>query len=520
MEGLDSSFGLTPSGTGESRVDAAWIEACTTLGVPEGRHLDGAAVARAIAGATDAFTRTAAQALQRVVDAFDVEPAADRLAPVVGAVLVELPAPRRKQVLAALEVGERIAFVNACARVLPPRAVLALAAATAATFDRPLSAPLARLLQKLRTEAETLTGELQQRADSSFRSLIVHLVETWSAGTISSAAGSFDSMFQQKAERRRTRVTPEPIRIVQLSLESGAMGNVVWGAVAEQARSDAGMRELFDMIRNAPANNRAAGFITDQIATPARLTMLLEEEPVDFEIVNVVVARMGATAARPLVDALVEARQRSARRAIMDLLVKIGPGIAPMVAERLDDPRWFVVRNMISLLREAGCDVDALPIEQFRTHEDGRVRRETLQLQLENPATRDAALVQALQDKDRNVLRTALQASRTSLPDAAVTVLAERLTDSDFPPEFRVMSLFLLGRSGSISALDTLLAFAQGGSSLFGKPKLAPKTPEMLAALGGLARSWPNDRRATVLLEIARRTKDPQILNALQASQS
>ncbi|CAN5794872.1 hypothetical protein BH23GEM10_BH23GEM10_14060 [soil metagenome] len=520
MEGLDSSFGLTPNSIGDSRVDAAWIQACAALGVPDGRHLDGAAVARAIAGATDAYTRTAAQALQRVVDAFDVEPAAHRLAPVVGAVLVELPAPTRKLLIAALEAGERVAFVNACARALPPRAVLALAASTAATFDRPLSAPLARLLQKLRGEAETLTGDMRQRADSSFRSLIVHLVETWSAGTISSAATSFDSMFQQKAERRRTRVTPEPIRIVQLSLESGAMGNVVWGAVADQARTETGMRELFDMIRKAPAHNRAAGFITDQIATPARLTMLLKEEPIDFEIIDRIVARMGVTAARPLVDELVEARQRSTRRAIMDRLVTIGPGIAPVVAERLDDPRWFVVRNMISLLREAGCEVDALPMEQFRTHEDGRVRRETLQLQLENAATRDAALVQALRDTDRHVLRTALQAARSSLPDAAVEVLAERVTDADFPPEFRVMALFLLGRSGSISALDTLIAFAQGGSSLFGKPKLAPKTPEMLAALGGLARSWPNERRATVLIEIARKTKDPQILNALQASQS
>jgi hypothetical protein len=512
MDGLDGLFELTPTGISESRVDAAWIEACTALGVPDGRHMDGAAVARAIAGATSIFTRTAALALQQVVNACDSERDADRFASMVGTVLSELPAPALEQVVAAFDVSERVEFVSACARVLPPRALLALVSSMAAAFDRPMSEPLTRLLQKLHGEAEMLTGDVQ-RADRSFRSLIVHLVESWSAGSV-------NSTFQQEAERRRMRVTPEPIRIVQLSLESGAMGNVVRGAVAEQVRTEAGMRDLLAMIRKAPASNHVAGCIPDQVATPALLTSLLREEPIDFEIVDVVVNRMGLGAVRPLIDELVDARKRSTRRGIMDRLIALGPGIAPVVAERLADPRWFVVRNMISLLRHAGCEVSALRIEQFSTHEDGRVRRELLQLQLNNDATRDAALGQALRDTDPRVLGTALQAARSRLPDAAAAVLAKRVTDADFPPEFRVIALVLLGRSGSMSALDALLAFAQSGSTLFGKPKLAPKTPEMLAALGGLARSWPNERRATMLVDIARKTKDPQILNALRASRS
>jgi hypothetical protein len=186
--------------------------------------------------------------------------------------------------------------------------------------------------------------------------------------------------------------------------------------------------------------------------------------------------------------------------------------------EHLEDERWYVVRNMIALLREAGCSVDDVPVERFRAHNDARVRRETLQLQLENPSTRDAALVEALADNDKHVLRTALQAARSDLPESAVSILARRVMDSAFPPEFRVISLFLLGRSGSIHALDTLLAFVAGGKTLFGKPKLAPKSPEMLAALGGLARSWPNEKRASALLELARESKDDQIINALKAA--
>ena len=53
-----------------------------------------------------------------------------------------------------------------------------------------------------------------------------------------------------------------------------------------------------------------------------------------------------------------------------------------------------------------------------------------------------------------------------------------------------------------------------GGTSLFGKPKLADKSPEMLIALSGLARAWPNDRRAGPLLAAARESKDREIASA------
>ena len=519
MDGLDNSFGLLPDAAGHSRVDAAWADYCAVIGVLPGAERDEAAVSRAVTEAVElpALLHTTVTTFTRLAEAFPIDDAARRLAPLVSAVFVTLPAAALQRIVAAMEVPDRKAFARSAVPVLSPTASLAFVRAAGAAFDAPLSPPLWQLLRKLREEADTLPGELRVRADQSFRSLVLHLVESWSASTISAASTSFESMFEQHEERRRTRVTPEPLRVIQLSLESGAIGNVVWGAVAEQTRGEEGMRELLDLIKKAPADSRAAGLITDHVATPARLTMLLAEDPIDMDAVDAFVGRMGVNAVRPLLDQLVEARHRGTRRELMDRLVKIGPDIGPFVRERIDDSRWYVVRNMISLLREAGCTLEDLPIERFRAHEDARVRRETLQLQLENPRTREAALGEALRDADRNVLRTALQAARTSLPESAVPVLAKRLADATFPPEFRVMSLYLLGRSGSVLALDTLLAFAQGGSSLFGKPKLAPKSPEMLAALGGLARSWPNERRASVLIELARKSKDDQILNALHA---
>jgi hypothetical protein len=94
--------------------------------------------------------------------------------------------------------------------------------------------------------------------------------------------------------------------------------------------------------------------------------------------------------------------------------------------------------------------------------------------------------------------------------------LSKRLVEPDFPPEFRVLAINLLGKSGSVLALEALLHFAQGGKTLLGKPRLAGKSPEMLAALGALARAWPAERRTVVLLEQAKKSRDADVSGAVE----
>jgi hypothetical protein len=158
-------------------------------------------------------------------------------------------------------------------------------------------------------------------------------------------------------------------------------------------------------------------------------------------------------------------------------------------------------------------------VSRFLGHKDARVRREVALWGLENPATRDEALAKALADPDTAVLRPSLQSARTGLPAVAVPALARRLLDTDFPPEFRVLSINLLSRSGSVLALEALLHFAQNGTTMFGKPRLAAKSPEMLASLSGIARSWPTERRVAALLAQARKMKDAEIVAALRAAE-
>ena len=508
MEGLDNSFGLSIA-TGYSGSERAWADLVRMAQVPDTRVTDVNAVAAQLTAESHVAARSFATMLENLSGTGD--PLSARVSDLVRALGVS----GLRSLMQRLEVLERKRAVQAAALSLDAAALVPLAEATGAAFTLPMSQPLVELIRKLAHEAQTLPDGSRAQADQAFRSLIDHLVERWSESQVNAGASTFADMFGGEA-RARSTLAPEPKRVVALSLETGAIGTVVWASVKEQSRTEKGVRELINMIAKAP-ESRATEMITEQVTTPSRLTTLLREDPIDFDAVDMMVRHLGPNATRLLLDELVESQNRTTRRAIMDRLVKIGPEIASLVQDRLNDPRWYVVRNMINLLRECGCVIDHTVLDRFATHDDSRVRREMLQLRMENPALRSAAISAALMDKDKGVLRAALQQARSNLPQAAVPGLAKRVTEADFPPEFRVMSLYLLGKSGHVAALDALLAYASGGKTLLGKVKLANKTPEMLAALSGLARTWSSERRARELLDVAEKSKDEQILNALNS---
>lgn len=53
---------------------------------------------------------------------------------------------------------------------------------------------------------------------------------------------------------------------------------------------------------------------------------------------------------------------------------------------------------------------------------------------------------------------------------------------------------------------------------MFGKPKLAEKSPEVLAAIQTLGRSWGTEPRARELLQQATRSKDPEVRASVEVS--
>lgn len=435
----------------------------------------------------------------------------------------EFIAPLKPAILSRALAGEtnlsaRKKFITEAVQRTSPESVYVLARAAGAAYDRPLSKVLDALVRKLTTGATTLPEGVKRKAESTLRSLVRHIVETWSAGTVDTSSTGYENLFTEEAgESAPTGVRPEPERVVQLSLETGAVGPALWNAVATLSEGER-MRDLLGMLKAAPPDSRAGQLIAQQFANPQRLLLLLREEDVDFDSVDALLRHMGTAAAEPMLEVLTTSSSRQVRRALLDRINALGPEVGSLVVDRLHkDERWFVTRNMLHVLNATNADLRNVNLAQYQNHSDARVRREAMGLLFKDPIARDRALATAFKDTDPFMIRTALRSARGGLPDVAVPVLAKRLLDADYPPEFRLPSIQLLGRSKSVLALDTLLKYVQGGTSLLGKPKLANKSPEMLAALKGLARTWPQERRARVLLEVAATVKDPQISAALQA---
>jgi hypothetical protein len=513
---MENPFGFTlrpesPVLTGLGPVWEDLAVAAECSGSPGGREL---ALRinehRHVAEFTPAIANMLHDMLKRLVEVQDVDEDAVRLSELV----IHL---ERKILTAALRTEQnrqrRNSMLLNALKALSIRATMRLARSASEAYNQPFSKPLRALLRKLARSAVTRSPD-QADAQLLFRQILA-----WKFNEVRGRRGDgtkvrYKDVFAQAPRRRPGgRATPEAERIVQTAIELDAIGEVVWVAVTEMI--EAGLeRDLLAMLKGAPPEARVSGLIIGRIAHPNLLQQLLDEERVDFEAVDLILDQMGIAAAKVLLEALAESRARSTRREVFQRLVKLGADVGPMLEVRLKDRRWFVLRNMIALAREAGCLMDWHLMEPFLAHKDARVRRETLLLLLRQESTSEAAIVKALEDTDVNVLRAALQAARTRTPAAAVRVLADRVRAPDFPPEFRVLALQLLGRSNSSFALDAHLYFTQAGKTLFGKPRLAAKSLEMLAGLSNLARTWPGDRRVVALLAAARKSRDHQIASA------
>jgi len=505
-------------GAGTMTAAAAWRNLAQLANCPMGD----ATGARIAAGLSSAGTATQSSlAVRNVLHEIMVDTRSD---PDAGAVLTglsELVLSLDVSILAAViraenDLDRHLDFVCAAGERLPVDAMVRFATAVASAFGREYPVPLQTLVERLAVRARTLPSPADREADALLRQQLVALFRSWS-----SRQGTHPRRETQASSRTRRRksgrASAEADRILEMAVECNATGAGVWTALNEVVE-EGGTGTVIDRIKMAPEDSATAAAVMKRIGTPQELRRLLKREPFDGAAVDALLRGLGLSAAKVMLEELVESTERLTRRYLMDRLARFGPEIRPLIEGRLRDQRWFVQRNMIALMRSAKCLADSPTVHRFVSHKDARVRRESVLWALENPATKDEILARALGDADPSVLRPSLQAARGGLPAVAVPVLARRLLDADFPPEFRVLSINLLGRSGSVLALEALLHFAQNGKTLFGKPRIAAKSPEMLAALAAIARSWPTERRAAALLAQARKTRDDDIADALRGT--
>ena len=426
--------------------------------------------------------------------------------------LISALQPETLQRLMAMggNVSQRHAFVQGVVSGMAVDSVLKILKAAADASGRVVSDGLARMLSKLAIHAESGDPHIRPIADNALREQVDRLLSGWKLADPN--PDGYTKVLHHLAtaapdERAaKARVGCEDaegaLRLVQMSLETGASGPLVDRAMARAIATDA--RSVCQLLKSMPDGcDAAADALKSKFGDSRVVEALVSREPLDAETLDEMIPFLSIAGYTVLIDALGTSNNRTTRRKLLDRLAQANLDIAPLVAARLDDERWYVQRNMLVLLQRLQRVPAGFSARRWTRHPDLRVRHQAIRLQLTMPAEREAALAAALEDGDERITREGLVAFQDECPRPLVPLVARVALSSRVIEELRVKAVRVLAASRDQIALEALLQIVDGGKSVLGKPRLAPRTPAVHAALRALSVAWSSNARAAEMLALS-----------------
>lgn len=135
----------------------------------------------------------------------------------------------------------------------------------------------------------------------------------------------------------------------------------------------------------------------------------------------------------PFMRILGELKTIHARKLVIDALVSIGPKDIMTLAKGLNDSRWYVVRNIIYILRKIGDKRAVDHLLKTVTHGDIRVKKEVIRTLGElGGAGVLVTLRDCLIDPDVQVRSAALKALGNIASEAAKRIILDKITAKEF----------------------------------------------------------------------------------------
>jgi HEAT repeats len=160
------------------------------------------------------------------------------------------------------------------------------------------------------------------------------------------------------------------------------------------------------------------------------------------------VKRCGSAGVNYLLDWLSEEQEQRVRSRILNYVETMNHSqVAPELQKRLTDDRWYVVRNMVTLLTRIKADQKLSYIHRALQNHDPRIAKEALKF-LMGEASRDhIPLLQALlQHPDKNIRAQALRAVPRFGADNVRSTL-HAMASNDPVSELRTLAGSLLNKS-------------------------------------------------------------------------
>lgn len=416
---------------------------------------------------------------------------------------------------------QRAQFVRAVTRGLPVDAVLTIVNASADASGQTISHGLIRMLTKLAAHAERGSDLIRPRADVELREQVGRLLEDWHledpnpetyGRVLEHLAGSWTDT---SSSRSPAAAEPEPMRLLQMSLEADAFGPLTDRAI-DQAIAAGQLTALLELIASPPEGGQTgADMILARLTRPENLKGLLASDRFDASGLDHLLPRLSVDGYDPLLEALSSSPSRIVRRRLLDLLGRTPVDISPLIISRLTDERWYVQRNMLTLLARSRNVPPGFSVTPWTHHADARVRSEAIRLQLLLPNERDAAVDAALNDSDSRIVHLGLTAIGDTAPPRLLNRVIDLALASDLGNDSRLLAVNSLTRARRADVLEAFLQLSVGGRSLFGRIRLPPKTPVLVAVIRALATTWADEPRASGVLAAAARSSDPELRQAV-----
>jgi hypothetical protein len=441
-------------------------------------------------------------------------PADDQLVQRISRLIEALnPETLRRLLEAGADQAERRNFVLNTSQILAADVVIEIVEAAAQVSRQTISHNLLRLLHKLAHHAEKGSAQIKGQAEGALRNNVARLIGDWELEDPNPMA--YNSILEGMVRRSsgehslvEIQVGCDPGIVVKMALELDCVGPAVYAGLEEMlARGE--LVRVAELLNTEPRTN-----VTDQlwqyVATPERLESELAASPLNPDAVAILVDRIGAAAADSLLDRLASADDRSTRAAVMKQLLALGPGVGELAAARLPEAPWYLQRNILVLLARRRSWPEGFSALTYAVDPDARIRREAIKLLLDTPEHQTRALTLGLADTDDGIVGLALTAALDSCPPEAIPLVERIALDPRRSSELRVLSSRTLARTRTPEALQVLLEMVGLRRRWFGR-RMAAKSPELLAALSGLAAHWRDDPAVAEVLSHAQEHSDPEI---------
>jgi HEAT repeat protein len=167
----------------------------------------------------------------------------------------------------------------------------------------------------------------------------------------------------------------------------------------------------------------------------------------------------------PLLQALAEEEDLLVRKAIVEIVTRIGRVAVPTILENLSDSRWYMVRNMITVLGSLGMPDLAPHVVSTLSHHDPRVKKEAIKAlsKIPHPSAVTALCELCFFPEDTVALAATAALASKKETEAVVALYRRAVAKILLYPNYRLAheaidSLRAIGTEEAVTALEEILA--------------------------------------------------------------